>query len=136
MELWILYVWIASIMFVSGQACLKMSKDDAIVSCCYFTMSMGIIGLLTLMFITHRKGELVISKYGILAGILFFFGNLLWIKSIKTGVRLSFIRTMMAGSETLLLILLGYVLFNERTMSIYKLMGMTLVLSGVYLIGV
>ena len=43
---------------------------------------------------------------------------------------------MMAGSETLLLILLGYVLFNERTMSIYKLMGMTLVLSGVYLIGV
>ena len=135
MEKWILYIWIAIVFFVMGQVCLKYDNMSALTSCCYFTIAMGIVGLLTLGYISlkERKRQ-PISKYAIIAGIFFFFGNLLWILSIKSAPSLSLIRVVMAGGETLLLLIAGYLLFRERIMNIYNALGIALILSGVYLI--
>ena len=91
--------------------------------------------LLTLgyIYLKERKRQ-PISKYAIIAGILFFFGNLLWILSIKSAPSLSLIRVVMAGGETLLLLIAGYLLFRERIMNIHNILGIALILSGVYLI--
>ena len=135
MDKWIIYIWIAIVFFVMGQVCLKYDKMNALTTCCYFTIAMGIIGLLTLgyIYLKERKRQ-PISKYAIIAGILFFFGNLLWILSIKSAPSLSLIRVVMAGGETLLLLIAGYLLFRERIMNIHNILGIALILSGVYLI--
>lgn len=135
MEKWILYIWVAIIFFVMGQVCLKYDNMNALTTCCYFTMAMGIVGLLTLGYISMKERKRQpISKYAIIAGILFFFGNLLWILSIKSAPSLSLIRVVMAGGETLLLLIAGYLLFRERVMNIHNILGIALILSGVYLI--
>ena len=45
--------------------------------------------------------------------VLYSFGNLLWIMSIKSAPSLSLIRVLMAGGETLLLVLAGYLVFKN-----------------------
>ena len=135
MDKWIIYIWVAIVFFVMGQVCLKYDKLNALTTCCYFTIAMGIIGLLTLGYISMKERKRQpISKYAIIAGILFFFGNLLWILSIKSAPSLSLIRVVMAGGETLLLLIAGYLLFRERVMNIHNILGIALILSGVYLI--
>lgn len=135
MEKWISYIWFAIVFFVMGQVCLKYDKLNALTTCCYFTIAMGIVGLLTLGYISikERKRQ-PISNYAIIAGILFFFGNLLWILSIKSAPSLSLIRVIMAGGETLLLLVAGYLLFKERSINLYNILGIFFILSGVYLI--
>ena len=135
MEKWISYIWFAIVFFVMGQVCLKYDKLNALTTCCYFTIAMGIVGLLTLgyIYIKERKRQ-PISNYAIIAGILFFFGNLLWILSIKSAPSLSLIRVIMAGGETLLLLVAGYLLFKERSINLYNILGIFFILSGVYLI--
>ena len=135
MEQWILYIWVSIIFFVLGQICLKYDKASALTTCCYFTIAMGVIGLLTLgfLYMKERKRQ-PISGFAIIAGIFFFFGNLLWILSIKTAPNLSLIRIVMAGGETLLLLIAGYLLFREKIMNVYNALGVALIMSGVYLI--
>jgi multidrug transporter EmrE-like cation transporter len=135
MQNWIIYIWIAIVFFVMGQICLKYDKLDALTSCCYFTIAMGMVGLLTLgyKYIKERKREGP-SMYAIIAGILFFFGNMLWIFSIKSAPSLSLIRIMMAGGETLLLLFASYIVFKEKIISLVNAVGIALILAGVYLI--
>ena len=134
MENWILYTLIAILFFVIGQVSLKYDKNEAIIVCCYFSISMGIIGLLTLIYLYQKKGKNAMSYYGIIAGIFFFFGNFLWILSIKTAPSLSLIRIVMAGGETLLLLITGYLIFREKIMTLRNMLGILLILSGVYFI--
>ena len=135
MENWVIYIWVAIIFFVIGQSFLKFDKNNALITCCFFTISMGILGLSTLLYLMVSKSENVsLSRYGLLAGILFFFGNLLWILSIKVAPSLSHIRVTMAGGETILLLISGYLLFKERILTINNIIGILLVLSGVYMI--
>lgn len=131
---WRHYVLFSVLFFVIGQIFLKYDKNDAVVACCYFTISMGIVGLLTLMYLHQNRGAETISYYGLMAGVVFFFGNLLWIMSIKSAPSLSLIRVLMAGGETLLLVLAGYLVFKERALSLSNIIGISLVLGGVYLI--
>ena len=140
MEQWILFIFIAIIFFVLGQVFLKYDKNDGFVSCCFFTMSMGIVGLLTLLYLNQKRNESKkifrdksLIKYSILAGILFFFGNLCWIYSIKNAPSLALIRVIMAGGETLLLLLVGYLLFKQ-TINWKHFIGILLILSGVNVI--
>lgn len=137
MEKWIIYIWIAIVFFVMGQLCLKSDKRDALSTCCHFSIAMGLVGLLTLgyMCVKERKRQpFSVSKYAVMAGALFFFGNLLWIMSIKSAPSLSLIRVVMAGGETALLLLAGYLLFRERILDLYNAIGIALILGGVYFI--
>ena len=58
--------------------------------------------------------------------------NLLWILSIKSAPSLSLIRVIMAGGETLLLLIAGYLIFKEKILSLKNILGILLILSGVY----
>lgn len=133
MKLWMIYIFIATIFFVLGQFILKFDSNEAILTVCYFSISMGLTGLFCLMYL-YKQNKKIISYYGILAGILFFFGNFLWILSIKNAPSLSLIRVIMAGGETLLLIIGGYLIFKEQIFSFYNMFGIGLILSGVFLI--
>lgn len=136
MELWVIFIFVAILFFVLGQVCLKYDKNDGVVSCCYFTMAMGIVGIFTLLFLTQfNKVKLnfkdkSIFFYSVLAGILFFFGNLFWIYSIKTAPSLALIRVIMAGGETALLLLVGYMLFKQ-IITFKHFIGILLILAGV-----
>ena len=71
--------------------------------------------------------------FSLLAGIVFFFGNMFWIFSIKNAPSLSIIRSVMAGGETLLLLLVGYFLFKQ-TLTIQDVIGIVFILFGVNII--
>jgi drug/metabolite transporter (DMT)-like permease len=131
---WSHYVLFSVLFFVIGQVFLKFDKNNAVIACCYFTISMGIVGLLTLLYLYQNEGAISISYYGLMAGVVFFFGNLLWIMSIKNAPSLSLIRVLMAGGETLLLLLAGYLVFKERGLSLSNIIGIILILSGVYFV--
>lgn len=138
MENWILFVLISIIFFVLGQTFLKFDKNNGIISCCYFTISTGVIGFLTLIYLLNNNinNDIKIDNkiiYSSLAGILFFFGNLFWIYSIKDAPSLSLIRVIMAGGETALLLLVGYLLFNQY-LSLRQVIGTILILLGVHVI--
>jgi multidrug resistance protein EbrA len=74
------------------------------------------------------------NKNAVIAGVLFALGNLFWIYSISTKTSIGSIRTIMAGFETALLFLVGYFLFSE-TFDVKKIIGIIMVLLGIYLIG-
>jgi multidrug resistance protein EbrA len=74
------------------------------------------------------------NKNAVIAGVLFALGNLFWIYSISTKTSIGSIRTIMAGFETALLFLVGYLLFSE-TFDVKKIIGIIMVLLGIYLIG-
>lgn len=134
MEKWIYYTLISTIFFVIGQVCLKFDDNDAILISCYFNISMGLLGLLTLLYLNnYNLKKRSIAYYGIIAGIFFFLGNIYWINSIKSSPDLSLIRGIMAGSETLLLLIIGYLIFKQQ-ISINNILGFFLIFSGIFLI--
>ena len=133
MEKWIIYIFLATILFVIGQLLLKTDKNESLIIVCYFTISMGLLGLFCLLYIYNtNKNKIIFSQYAILAGILFFFGNFLWILSIKNSPSISLVRVIMAGGETALLLIFGYLLFQENSFSFKNIIGIILILCGVY----
>lgn len=135
MEKWTIFIFISIIFFVLGQTFLKYDPNDGIVSACYFTISMGITGFLVLLYILQNNKNVLNNEimFSLLAGIVFFFGNMFWIFSIKSAPSLSTIRTIMAGGETLLLLLVGFIIFKQ-TLTIQDVIGMILILLGVNII--
>ena len=135
MEDWTIFIFISIIFFVLGQIFLKYDSNDAVISACYFTISMGITGFLVLLYILQNNKNVVNNQilFSLLAGIVFFFGNMFWIFSIKNAPSLSIIRTFMAGGETLLLFLVGYFLFKQ-TLTIQDVIGIIFILFGVNII--
>ena len=87
MEKWIYYTLISTIFFVIGQVCLKFDDNDAILISCYFNISMGLLGLLTLLYLNnYNLKKKSIAYYGIIAGIFFFLeSDAPHTKTIKTG---------------------------------------------------
>ena len=135
MEKWTIFIFISIIFFVLGQTFLKYDPNDGIVSVCYFTISMGITGFLVLLYMIQNNKNVLNNQiiFSLLAGIVFFFGNMFWIFSIKSAPSLSIIRTIMAGGETLLLLLVGFIVFKQ-TLTIQDVIGMILILLGVNII--
>lgn len=135
MEKWTIFIFISIIFFVLGQTFLKYDSNDGIISACYFTISMGVTGFLVLLYMIQNNQNILNNNimFSLLAGIVFFFGNMFWIFSIKNAPSLSIIRTIMAGGETLLLLLVGYLVFKQ-TLTIQDLIGMVFILLGVNII--
>lgn len=89
----------------------------------------------------HNLGFLVIQRstisatpwFPILAGILFFVGNLFWIYAISTSPSVSHVRTLMAGIETILLVLAGIYIFNnsENVIRPLYITGIIMIIVGV-----
>jgi drug/metabolite transporter (DMT)-like permease len=133
---WQTFVFISIGFFVCGQILLKYDKsEDALIPLSFFTIGMGLFGLAYLIYnyyITSSIPAKVINLQLLLplfAGFLFYFGNMYWIMSIKSSPSLSSIRVLMAGGETLLLLLVGYGLFQQG-ISWQQIIGSILILCG------
>ena len=140
MENWVKYVLFSILFFVSGQVALKYENSkNSLISCCYFTISMGIVGLLTLLFLLKRekmnKKQENRIIYPIIAGIVFFFGNLFWVMSINNSPSLSLVRVIMAGGETLLLLIAGYLFFKQK-LSLKDFIAILIILFGIFIINI
>ena len=108
--MWKTYVLISVLFFVIGQIFLKYDSNiNPIISLCFFTMIMGIMGLIYLLKHNKELNKKKIPYFSLLAGLVFFFGNMFWIKSIQKSPSLSNVRILMARSETLLLLISGQV---------------------------
>jgi len=131
---WKSYVLISILFFVTGQIFLKYDSNvNPIISLCFFTIMMGLLGIIYL--ITHKK-ELINKKipyYSLLAGLVFFFGNMYWIKSIQKSPSLSNVRILMAGGETIFLLISGLLFFQQK-ITLKQLAGIIIILFGIKLI--
>jgi drug/metabolite transporter (DMT)-like permease len=133
--MWKIFIFYSIILFVIGQIFLKYdSKNDSLINLSYFTITMGFFGLIYILYHKYYlKEKIKIHYYSIIAGLVFFFGNLFWIKSIKNSPSLSNVRILMAGGETLLLLIVGYILF-QQSISFKQILGIFLILSGIFII--
>ena len=135
-----------TVLFVIGQYFLRKSfdkDDDYINTWLIFTLTVGIIACIAIIFfrandkdyITNILSDEKMPKLlcAVAAGFCFVFGNIFWIYSISTKNSIGGIRTIMAGFETMLLLLLGFVVFSE-TFTVYKIIGIAMVLSGIYVL--
>lgn len=133
-------------LFVIGQYFLRKSFDkdnDYINTWLIFTLTYGIIACIAIIFfrandknyITNILSDEKMPKLLCAAagGLCFVFGNIFWFYSISTKNSIGGIRTIMAGFETMLLLLLGFVAFSE-TFTMYKIIGIAMVLSGIYVL--
>lgn len=141
---WMISIYIAVIFFVFGQILLRKSFNNnthytsvAII----FSLSMGITAALFLLFnlstnSTIFNNPIMIPQLlsAIVAGILFFIGNLFWIRSISSNKPLGNIRVVMAGFETLALFAAGLLFFKE-VITIRQLAGTAIIVSGIHVFG-
>ena len=131
-------IFIATLFFVGTQAFLKNSfskDDDFLTTTTFFALGFSLIAILSFLYFYNKKSlnykkEKVL--YPLVAGILFFFGNLLWVFSISKKTPLSIIRVVMSGFETFLLILVGYILFST-TLQWKQIVGILLVFFVIYI---
>lgn len=135
----ILSILIGTSFFVAGQVYLRksFSKDqDFLHTWCVFCITLGLVAFMVLLtpMNTTILSNIEKNKNAVIAGVLFALGNLFWIYSISTKTSIGSIRTIMAGFETALLFLVGYFLFSE-TFDVKKIIGIIMVLLGIYLIG-
>ena len=140
--MWLGILLVGIVFFILGQIVLRYDKQNDILlsSSCFFIAS-GILGLIVFVYYhsTHKASNSealssgpIISKLGLLAGVLFFCGNFLWIYSIQNAPSLSLVRIIMAGIETILLTMAGHILFQQQIHAI-NIVGYVTVLIGVYL---
>lgn len=127
----------ATILFVTGQIFIKKSflRDDNF----HYTASIfGIfIGISAVLYMAYHHSTMTLDRektlFAALAGIVFFFGNLLWIYSISTKTQLGNIRTIMAGFEMILLFCVGMLMFNDQLQYTQGL-GIVFILLGIYIV--
>lgn len=144
--LYFITIILGTILFVFGQYFLRVAlnkKDTFLQTWIIFTFIMGLTGLITGLLINYNpyikaKNMLKFENkemilYATFAGLVFAFGNFFWIYSISTKESLGGIRVIMAGVETFLLFLLGYLLFSEK-FTFTKLIGILLILMGIYIV--
>ena len=144
--LYFITIVVGTILFVFGQYFLRIAvnkKDTFIQTWIIFTFIMGVTGLisgLVLNYVPYIKSKNMLNfenkemiLYATFAGLVFAFGNFFWIYTISTKESLGGIRVIMAGVETFLLFLLGYLLFSEK-FTFTKLIGILLILMGIYIV--
>ena len=134
----------ATLFFVLGQVLIKKSTTSSLHTAYLFSISIGLFGLIGLILSStifkptalnskSSSGSTLTLLAPILAGALFFFGNLLWIQAIHLAPNISHVRIVMAGLETALLALVAYYLFHQSVTQT-QLVGMALIVCGIVLV--
>lgn len=119
---WTALAIIATILFISGQTLLKKSELNPLETASVFLIAMGFIAFLGLV-IMQFNGNINIAKGrkiktiipAILAGGVFYVGNVLLIKALKEADNIALVRILMAGIETMLLLVVALVIFGQKT---------------------
>lgn len=138
---WIVSILIGTTLYAISQVFIRrcFDKDGEFMSATIcFGLAQGLTALFFLVLLTLNEYNFKMDRRklmnGLIVGLLFFIGNIFWVYSISTKASLGNIRTVMAGYEVLLLLLIGYMLFNEN-INLKQLSGVVLVLIGIYLTG-
>ena len=121
---WIWSIVIGTVFFVLGQTFLRYAfqikprlNNTSLYAISFFSITMGILGLILLGILRWKTNEELNSKYVynvVLAGTFFFIGNAFWLYSISSEKPLGIIRIVMAGWELLLLFAVGVLLLNDK----------------------
>ena len=141
---WMISIYIAVLFFVFGQVLLRKSfidNTDYNAVAITFGVSIGITAAIFLLFNQSINSKLFINPNmntqllsAVIAGILFFIGNLFWIRSISSNKPLGNIRVVMAGVETLALFAAG-LLFFKQVITLRQLIGTAIIISGIHIFG-
>ena len=131
----------ATLFFVLGQVLIKKSTTSSLHTAYLFSISIGLLGLIGLILSStiFKPSSLTLNFKPsstiapILAGALFFFGNLLWIQAIHLAPNISHVRIVMAGLETALLAMIAYYVFHQSVTQT-QLVGMALIGCGIALV--
>ena len=129
----------ATLFFVLGQVLIKKSTTSSLHTAYLFSISIGLFGLIGLILSSTIFKPTALSFKSsstvapILAGALFFFGNLLWIQAIHLAPNISHVRIVMAGLETVLLAMIAYYVFHQSVTQT-QLVGMALIGCGIALV--
>jgi uncharacterized membrane protein len=119
------------VFFVAGQALLRGSKLDPLSTAHVFIVSMGIVAAIAWMLSRHVMPKSVTSLFpAIAAGAAFYIGNVIWVRAIKTSPNIAFVRVLMAGVETALLLGVALLFFNQKA----SLMQILLTFAGLVLL--
>ena len=130
----------ATLFFVLGQVLIKKSTTSSLHTAYLFSISIGLFGLIGLILsstifkptaLNFKSSSTILAP--ILAGALFFFGNLLWIQAIHLAPNISHVRIVMAGLETVLLAIIAYYVFHQ-SVTRTQLVGMALIGCGIALV--
>ena len=130
----------ATLFFVLGQLLIKKSTTSSLHTAYLFSISIGLFGLIGLILsstifkptsLNFKSSSSILTP--ILAGALFFFGNLLWIQAIHLAPNISHVRIVMAGLETVLLAIIAYYVFHQSVTQT-QLVGMALIGCGIALV--
>ena len=132
--MYLLFLFLSGLFISSGLVFLKLDKYDSITSCCFFSIAMGLTGLIILLFKYFKNSKIDTCKYSFIGGILYFFANLFLIMAIKIGPSLPIVRILLFSFETVLLFILSYLIFNNKKISLKLFLGITLVIFGICLI--
>ena len=131
---WKIYVLVSVLFFVTGQVFLKYDSNvNPIISLCFFTIMMGLLGLVYLIRHSNEIDKEKIPYFSLIAGFVFFFGNMFWIRSIQKSPSLSNVRILMAGGETISLLLTGLLFFKQK-ITLKQVIGTIIILFGIRLI--
>ena len=121
MAYYVPFVFGATILFVFGQAMLKTSHLSTSTTTMLFMVTMGVSALAGWLLFGRGKdavGPLPMTAMNVipaaLAGIAFAVGNMLWIMAIKASPNIGFVRILMAGLETSLLLLVAWMAFAQK----------------------
>ena len=128
---WFYSIIISTVFFILSQLALRQSFEMKSTPMHTFTLFTMTIGMLSLFVLSQQFINLETDvRYPILAGVLFFFGLMLWIYAISSKESLGSIRIVMAGFETTLLFLLSYLLFSDHVTK-NQIIGSIIILLGI-----
>jgi drug/metabolite transporter (DMT)-like permease len=133
---WGYATFIATILFVMGQVCLKLASFHPMIIGYWFAVSMGIlgfIGLISTLFTSNQKIKHKDIWYALFGGALFFFGNLLWIYAIQTAPHVSYVYILTTAIVTIAMLFIGLYLFHQSIHWI-NLVGIGIIIIGIYMV--
>ena len=133
-------VIITIFLFIVGKLFIKNSlinDDDFISSVIFFAFGTSISAIIFALFL-YRKNLINFNRSkilnGLLAGLIFFIGNILWVFTISKNVPLSIIQILLSGFGILFITTFDYLIFSTK-LTIKQIIGILIIFIGVVIIG-
>ena len=133
-------VIITIFLFIVGKLFIKNSlinNDDFLSSVIFFAFGTGISALIFASFL-YRQNLINFNKNklinGLLAGLIFFIGNILWIFTISKNVPLSIIQILLSAFGILFITTFDYLIFSTK-LNMKQIIGILIIFAGIIIIG-
>ena len=103
----------------------------------YFLIGTGISGLMLALLLNNQKlisfdkNKLI---NGLLSGLIFFIGNILWIYTISKNVPLSIIQILISAFGILFITTFDYLIFSTK-LTMKQIIGILIIFTGIVIIG-